>query len=359
MPSILKTNTVNALIDIKNTAPLEIQRKVVSLFSGCGGFDLGVLGGFEVFKGKNKKFFPANPFDIIWANDIDRDAVSTYLDNIGKHILCNDISNISNEDIPDCDVIIGGFPCQDFSIAGKRMGFENGRGTLYRQMVRIVKDKQPIAFIAENVKNIINPKLIDAERNQPVINTIIEDFEAVGYKIKYKLLYAPDYGVPQSRQRVFIVGTRKDLDLEFSFPAPFHESMTSKQAIDDLWGKENDESIYNHNQISLAKFRPYSKVGSQGNEMIAENGPSHVMRAEHHMNIQAHYRTLSPHNDLTDRKYWRRLTVREAARIQTFPDRFKFIGHKGSTYKQVGNAVPPMLGWYVARALAICLNGYK
>ena len=108
--------------------------------------------------------------------------------------------------------------------------------------------------------------------------------------------------------------------------------------------------------MSLAKFRPPSKVGTQGNQMIPAHGPSHVMRAEHHMNIQAHYRTIDPNAEITDRSSWRRLTVREAARIQTFPDNFKFIGTKSSNYKQVGNAVPPIMGWYIARALAICLK---
>jgi len=136
-----------------------------------------------------------------------------------------------------------------------------------------------------------------------------------------------------------------------------HPLMTSKEAIDDLWGKESDTKIFNHDQVSLAKFRPVSQNGMQGNEMIPANAPSHTMRAEHHMNIQAHYRTLHPENDTDDRSYWRRLTVREAARLQTFPDQFKFIGSKSDCYKQVGNAVPPMLGWYIAKALEKCLLG--
>lgn len=344
------------LISIKGANFITKSLRTISLFSGCGGLDIGFQGGFTTFEDEHKQMFSKNPFNVIWANDIDKDAVQSYNNNLGNHAHCIDINKVKSEDIPDCDIVIGGFPCQDFSIAGKRKAFENGRGTLYRQMVRVVEDKKPIAFVAENVKNLINPKLIDLDRKQPVIKTIIEDFSAIGYNVKYKLLAAPDYGIPQKRQRVFIVGIRKDIDSEFFFPEPYHPTMTSKHAIDDLWGKENDLAIPNHNQMSLAKFRPYSKVGSQGNEMIPENGPSHTMRAEHHMNIQAHYRTLSPINDIKDRSYWRRLTVREAARIQTFPDNFEFAGTKSSSYKQVGNAVPPMLGWYVAKALAVCLK---
>lgn len=349
----------NHLVDISGSKSFSKNYKVISLFSGCGGMDLGVLGDFTVFSGKNKKTFPANPFKIVWANDIDKNAVASYKENIGKHAVCQDINDVKTDDLPECEIVIGGFPCQDFSIAGKQMGFENGRGTLYREMIRVIKAKKPIAFVAENVKNILNPKLIDAEKNQPVIKTITEDFEKAGYDIKYKLLYAPDYGIPQRRERVIIVGIRKDMNVEFFFPESFHTPMNSKQAIDDLWGKEHDPNIPNHNQMSLAKFRPPSKVGSQGNEMIPADGPSHVMRAEHHMNIQAHYRTLNPDASTEDRDHWRRLTVREAARLQTFPDDFHFIGNKSNSYKQVGNAVPPILGWYIARALAVCLDKAK
>lgn len=349
-------NASSDLIEIKGKKDFKKDYATVSLFSGCGGLDVGVLGGFSLFAGENKKVFSKNPFKIVWANDIDKDSTETYQQNIGNHIVCKDIQEIDIKEIPNCDILIGGFPCQDFSIAGKQKGFESKRGLLYKEMAKILKDKKPIAFIAENVKNIINPKLIDTEKNQPVIKTIVDDFSKAGYKVKYRLLRAPEYGIPQSRERVFIVGIRNDIQSEFYFPKPFHPAMTSKQAIDDLWGQENNDRIFNHNQISLAKFRPYSKVGSQGNEMIPADGPSHTMRAEHHMNIQAHYRTLNPKGDINDRSYWRRLTVREAARLQTFPDKFKFSGMKSSSYKQVGNAVPPMLGWYVARALAICLN---
>lgn len=347
---------VNELIDISQKAEFQRRYKTVSLFSGCGGMDLGFIGEFSVFGKESRRKFSKNPFDVIWANEIDKDAVETYKTNIGNHIVCADINHVGNNSIPDCDIVIGGFPCQDFSIAGKQKAFENGRGTLYREMVRIIEAKKPLAFVAENVKNILNPKLIDAEKNQPVIKTILDDFKKAGYVLKFKCLSAPVYGIPQSRERVFIVGIREDLNVDFHFPNSFLPPMTSKDAIDDLWGKENDLKIHNHSQISLAKFRPYSKVGSQGNEMIPADGPSHVMRAEHHMNIQAHYRTLCPNNDFTNRNFWRRLTVREAARLQTFPDNFKFSGMKSSSYKQVGNAVPPMLGWHVARALAICLN---
>lgn len=346
----------DGLVDISKIAQRDKQLKVVSLFSGCGGLDLGFLGDFRLFDIKNLLHLPKNSYEIVWANDIDKKAVETYESNIGNHITCADISGIPDSEIPNCDIVLGGFPCQDFSIAGKKKGFGSERGNLYKQMLRIVENKQPKAFVAENVKNIISPTMIDLEKNQPVIKTIVDDFKKIGYKVSYKCLYAPDYGIPQRRERVFIVGIRDDLNKEFKFPIPIHPQMSSMQAIDDLWGKENDLSIHNHNQVSLAKFRPPSRVGTQGNQMIPANGPSHVMRAEHHMNIQAHYRTLDPDKCIKDRSNWRRLTVREAARLQTFPDDFKFSGTKSSCYRQVGNAVPPMLGWYIARALQAALD---
>ena len=345
------------IVNMQNVGSHNKKHRVVSLFSGCGGLDLGFVGGFKVFSGRNLKKFTINPFDLVWANDIDKYAVETYKENIGKHIVHDDIVNINNSSIPSCDIVLGGFPCQDFSIAGNQKGFETERGNLYKQMLRVISDKRPKAFVAENVKHIVNPKLIDLEKDQPVITTIVDDFKKLGYRVEYKCLNAPDYGIPQRRERVFIVGIKDDLDVSFKFPNPTNFLMTSKQAIDDLWGKEDDGSIFNHNQISLAKFRPPSKVGTQGNQMIPADAPSHVMRAEHHMNIQAHYRTLEPNGNNEDRNYWRRLTVREAARLQTFPDSFKFIGKKSHSYKQVGNAVPPILGWYIAKALERSLNG--
>lgn len=348
---------LDTLIDISNVEVKEDKLTTVSLFSGCGGMDKGFIGDFSVFENMNKKYFSSNSYNIVWANDIDPGAVETYKSNIGKHIEAVDISLISNEEIPDCDIVIGGFPCQDFSIAGKQKGLRSERGNLYKQMIRVVQNKKPKAFVAENVKNLLNPKLWDSNRNQPVIKTICEDFEKLGYVVQYKCLNAPDYGIPQNRKRVFIVGIRNDIKSKFFYPKPIHPQMTSKEAIDDLWGKESDTNIFNHNQVSLAKFRPISQNGMQGNEMIPANAPSHTMRAEHHMNIQAHYRTLHPENETDDRSYWRRLTVREAARLQTFPDSFKFIGSKSDCYKQVGNAVPPILGWYIAKALEKCLLG--
>lgn len=325
---------------------------LVTLFSGCGGLDLGFLGGFTIFGKKYNK----NPFDIIWANDFFKQAAETYRYNIGDHIHYEDITLIDKSTLPKADIVLGGFPCQDFSVAGKRQGTSVKRGRLYLQLRDTIKELKPKIFVAENVEGLVNMA------NGLVLETIKEDFrnidENVHYNVNHYLLHAADYGVPQIRKRVFIVGVRSDLDVDFEPPAPTHIDnwMTSEEAIDDLWGRENDPEILNHSQISRAKFYPGRRM--QGNTQIKRDQPSVTIRAEHHGNIEAHYRSTNP-NDPSDMNGWRRLSVRECARIQTFPDDFHFLGAATYTYKMVGNAVPPLLGWHVAQAVKDTLEKYE
>jgi len=348
----------NELIDVSRI-PISQSVSVCSLFAGCGGMELGFLGGFSVYKGSNRLDLEENPYRIIWANDVYDMAVETYKKNLGAHIVCGDIRDISHNQIPDVDVVLGGFPCQDFSISGKQEGLHTERGKLYLEMKRIIESKQPKTFVAENVKNLLNPKLVDPETGMTAFDTICSTFEQIGYRIYTKLFHAADYSVPQRRERVFIVGIRKDVTKEFHFPKTVFESVTSKMAIDDLWGLEEDLSIPNHSERSLAKFKEPRRLGNQGNYKIPENGFSQVIRAEHHMNIQAHYRPMDARKDPEDRSNWRRLTVREAARIQSFPDNFVFLGSKTHTYRQIGNAVPPLLAWHLARAVYLTIHDEK
>lgn len=333
----------------------ENKFKVVSLFSGCGGLDLGFLGDFE-FLGKK---YERNNFDIIWANDIYPQACETYRHNIGDHIFEGDISEIDVNIIPkNADVVIGGFPCQDFSVAGKRKGITVKRGRLYLEMKRVIEHVAPKIFVAENVEGLVNME------NGLILETIKNDFRNINcgqgnyyYNVTHYLLNAADYGVPQIRKRVFIVGVRSDLNIHYTPPKPTHNPdnwVTAKQAIDDLWGKEDDPAIFNHSQVSRAKFYPGKKL--QGNNQIKADAPSVTIRAEHHGNIEAHYRTLNP-AEPDNPQYWRRLTVRECARIQSFPDDFEFKGSATHTYRQVGNAVPPVLGWHIAKSVEKALMG--
>lgn len=325
--------------------------KVVSLFSGCGGLDLGFKGGFD-FLGNH---YDKNKFDIIWANDYFVQACDTYAKNISNHIYQGKIEDVldnKSTTIPsEADVVIGGFPCQDFSVAGKRGGITVKRGKLYLQMKRVIEHIKPKMFIAENVEGLVNMEkgiVLDTIKND--LSRVSDGDEEVKYTVSHHLLHAADYGVPQIRKRVFIVGIREDIQTEFTIPLPTHEGnwISSTEAIDDLWGKENDPSIFNHSQVSRAKFYPGRKM--QGNVQIKADAPSFTIRAEHHGNIEAHYRSTNE-NKPEDMSYWRRLTVRECARIQSFPDDFEFMGAGTYTYKQVGNAVPPVLAWHVANSV--------
>ncbi len=310
---------------------------ILSLFSGCGGLDLGFRGNFQ-FIGKK---YPANNFEIIWANDIEKQACQTYRNYFKHNIICGDIRNIlvdkylnlfDNKIPSSVDIVIGGFPCQDFSHAGKRKGFESKRGTLYQAMSEVIKKTQPILFLAENVKGLLTINNGDA------IKQIIEDFEKLGYYISYKLLLTADFEVPQKRERVLIVGTRKDILSKFDFSKPITKKwMTLEQAIGDLENiNEGDKS--NH-YWSKAK-----KNNGQGNNAVSKKIPGPTMRAEHHGNIEFHWNKK------------RRLSAREAARIQSFPDDFIFYPSTSSAYKQIGNAVPPVFSWHIASCIEKFLN---
>lgn len=183
--------------------------KVVSLFSGAGGLDLGFIKAGH---------------QIVWANDLYRDAVETYRRNIGDHIVCEDISKIRTEEIPDADIIIGGFPCQGFSVANTKRHVGDERNELYKQLIRVIKDKRPKFFLAENVKGILS-----IGKGQ-VFQMILNDFRELGYKVQYRVLNAADFGVPQTRLRVIIVGVRNDIDFEYTYPQPTN----SKDGSDGL-----------------------------------------------------------------------------------------------------------------------------
>lgn len=308
---------------------------VISLFSGCGGLDLGFTGGFSFL---NKKYDKRN-FEITWANDIDQASCDTFRKNFKADISCGDITKILNggeqssfldKPLPKtADIVLGGFPCQDFSHAGKRKGFNSERGLLYLSMAEVIKRTKPLLFIAENVKGLLT---MDGGK---AIKTIIKDFEALGYHVRYKLVIAADYGVPQLRERVIIVGTKKGKLPPFEFPEPIlnkNNWVNLKQALGDL---ENlDEGAVSNHYWSKAK-----KNNGQGNTTVSPDKPGPTMRTEHHGNIEFHWNGK------------RRLSAREAARIQSFPDDFIFYPSTSSAYKQIGNAVPPVMAWHVATAI--------
>lgn len=310
---------------------------VVSLFSGCGGLDLGLEGGFT-FLGKRYK---KNPFHVTWANDINEKATRTQALNFpSTEVVCADITKVLDDelDIPEADVVVGGFPCQDFSLAGKRQGLTVQRGQLYLSMAKVIEKVKPKVFLAENVKGLLS------WQNGLGIQTMVSDFEKLGYHVEYKLHNTANFGVPQTRERVIIIGVRKDIGDKIIWPKETHAEepsergvkpwVTLRDAIEDLEDEKKQSCLPNWG-YSKAKLFP----GTQGNTTTKANRPGPTMRAEHHGNIEFHY------------KLPRRLSAREAARIQSFPDDFAFVSSTTDAYRQVGNAVAPVFGWHLAQSL--------
>ena len=296
--------------------------KVASLFAGCGGMDLGFRGGFS-FLGHR---YVRNAFDVVWANEINADACKTYRRNLGE-VVNADINEVIDDVPRDVDVIIGGFPCQDISINGKMLGLQGKRSSLYRVMVEVIRQVKPKVFIAENVGSLMM-KCHDAARE-----TILRDFSSIGYNVHCQVYHAEDFGVPQTRERVFIVGTRKGMPTFTPPRQTTHEKqITAKQALGDLEKLPMSKEL--SHIWSLAK-----PSGEQGSRRLVADRPGYTMRAECHGNIQFHYALP------------RRISMREAARIQSFPDDFLFPVGIRATERQIGNAVPPVLAWHVARSV--------
>lgn len=295
---------------------------VVSLFAGCGGMDLGFIGGFNFLK----KHYEKTGFQIVWANEINPAACKTYRRNFGDYIVENDINKVFDDMPKTADVIIGGFPCQDISINGKMLGIKGKRSGLYTAIVEAVRRIRPKAFVAENVGALLMKK------HTWSLNKILEDFRGLGYNVNYHLYQAEEYGVPQTRNRVFFVGTRNDIP-DFVPPLPTQKIPISvKEAIDDLASREWDpKSAHIWSKAKATK--------EQGNRKLVATRPGYTIRSECHGNIQFHYSLP------------RRISMREAARIQSFPDSFVFPCGLRETERQIGNAVPPVLAWTIAKQL--------
>lgn len=405
--------------------------KVLSLFSGCGGMDLGFEGGFRVKSACiNKKmhtewmfdddgewtYLPRTKFDTVFANDIRKDAMTAWVNFFSQRgaspgtyqvrsivDLVKDAKSGKRNVFPaSIDVVTGGFPCQDFSVAGKRLGFnsvtnhdgmrtEDGlpsvesRGQLYMWMRDVISLTLPKVFIAENVKGLVS--LADAKK------IIEEDFRSIGnggyLVVDARVLCAADYGVPQSRERVIFIGFKrsalnaaaiKALSSEIipatydPYPIQTHSSeprglqrhyVNLGEVFNDLGEPEQSEDP-SHQKYSRAKFMG---VHCQGQKEITLSGIGPTIRSEHHGNIE--FRRLSKEHggiqleELNTGFQERRLSVRECARIQTFPDEYQFVFKNGigsvnssQAYQVIGNAVPPLLAFNIAMRLQQNWNLY-
>jgi DNA (cytosine-5)-methyltransferase 1 len=312
---------------------------IVSYFCGCGGLDLGFRGGFRYHDENYVKL----PFDIKAAYDKEERCIETYNGYFGEHAICSDVSTIDVKTVPKAKILLGGFPCQEFSSCGPLGGLDSERGRLYKALIAYIGEHHPAVVVGENV---INLERMD---NGKVLETIKNDLSAagqIGYKVEVWKIFAPDYGIPQRRTRLFFICVRKDLYDAFGLPKKPTAKFTKKHrsvewAIGDLL-TVSDNSVPNQDQYFWASRA--KKGNGQGDENNKKDKPAYTIRANPKSRVQFHY------------SLERRLTVRECARIQTFPDYFVFKHAKTTSVSQIGNAVPPVLAYQVAKSIAAYLD---
>jgi DNA (cytosine-5)-methyltransferase 1 len=314
------------------TANKRPSYSVISYFCGCGGLDLGFRGGFRY----HDEDYECLPFDIKSAYDKDERCVETYNAYFGNHAQSADLATIDANRVPNATILIGGFPCQEFSSCGPLGGLDSERGKLYKSLIAYMEAHKPSLVIGENV---INLERMD---NGNVLKTITADLAEVGYKVEVWRMFAPDYGIPQRRTRLFFICVRNDIHAKFGFPQQPNAEFTGKHrsiewAIGDLV-QVTDDSVPNQDQYFGASRA--KKGNGQGDESNKKDLPAYTIRANPKSRVQFHYSLP------------RRLTVRECARIQTFPDNFKFKHAKTASVSQIGNAVPPVLAHIVAKSIA-------
>lgn len=320
--------------------------KVVSLFSGAGGLDLG---------------FKLAGFNVIWANEKDKTVWETYRNNHDAFLDTRSIIDIPSDDIPDCDGIIGGPPCQSWSSAGAMRGIDDPRGKLFYEFIRVLRDKNPNFFVIENVAGILSKK------NKPVVDKFKKTFEDLGYNVTVRMLNASDYGVPQDRKRVFFVGLKRidnDIFDNFTFSRPYSEKTPNLyDAIGDIHGLEMDvragnlfpdNHVYSNDSFS-SRYMSRNRVRAWDEQSFT------ILASMRHIPIHPQapkMKKVDKDKFIFDPSFdTRRMTVRECARIQTFPDAFKFYySDIKNGYKMVGNAVPVKLAEMIAERMMIFIE---
>lgn len=320
--------------------------KLVSLFTGAGGLDLG---------------FEKAGFEVAWANEFDKSIWETFQANFPHTKLDKrSITDVKSNEVPEADGFIGGPPCQSWSEAGAGRGINDKRGQLFHDYIRLLKDKKPKFFLAENVSGILHPKHTEA------LSNIIKEFENAGYNVSYKLLNANDFDVPQDRKRLIIIGYRKDLKKKFEFPKPQNYKPVLKDAIWDLRkakpAKEGNKT--NGNEELWALNHEYmnggfSTIYMSRNRVRSWSEPSFTIQAGgRHAPIHPQapkMKFISQNKRIFvpgQEKKYRRLSVRECARIQTFPDDFVFkYVNIADGYKMIGNAVPVNFAKHIAQKI--------
>lgn len=328
--------------------------KLVSLFSGCGGMDVG---------------FERAGFNRVWANDFDKDAQNVFKLNLGK-IDTRDIREVPVEDIPACEIVTAGFPCQPFSNAGNRRGVYDKRGELYLECLRIIDSKKPKVVVFENVKGLLSSKHQNGKR---LIEVIKDDLEKLDYSVNYKVVNASDYGVPQNRERMILVAFRKDLNKIFEFPEVNKDktNLTLRHVILNIPKNVPNQKYWAYSpqaqqMIEMIpaggswKSIPYEKLSPRFQKIRDDMKRYHAPNFYRRFSLDEINGTITasaqPENcGITHPIQNRRYTIREIARIQTFPDNFLFIDNTQkdivAMYKVIGNAVPCHLAEVIAKSI--------
>jgi len=314
--------------------------RVVSLFSGLGGMDLGLLGGFKYLNRNYNK----NHITIKYAMDFEKKFCDIYNRNFLHKCHLKNIKYLNSSEVPNHDILIGGFPCQSFSVLAqnpKRLGYKDEKGKLFFEICRILRDKKPRFFIVENVKGILSAN------KKKAFPLIISEFEKSGYCIRFKLINSVEFGVPQKRERIFIVGFRKITDFnKFKFP----NGKTKNNPIPIKKILEKESTIDDHYYFSkkaingLKNTKNYTSMNKGRHQNI--NKPCNT--------VSSHLAKVSLNSTdpvlLINNKY-RMFTPKEVARIQSFPENFILSGIKTIDYKALGNAVPPIVMWKLTKEI--------
>ncbi len=323
--------------------------KVASLFCGCGGADLGIVGGFSYLR----KRYLEHPVNIVHASDIDQKAVNTYNTNFKHKATCKDVQSIDFKSIV-ADLVIGGFPCQNFSTVNPLKDPENKENQLFWELARAVSEIKPVAFIGENVKGFARLQ------KGKYLQMAIDAFEKLGYNVKYEILNASHYGIPQLRERVIIVGIRKNLTINDDFEFPCHTHGDGLKPIVPIKKVKFDDDIVGEKYyFSKRAVEGVKRAKKNMKRALAQdvNGPcltitSHLAKVS--LNSRDPVLLVDP-----SKERYRRFSPLEAARIQSFPEGFEFVGSQGDAYRQIGNAVPPVMMWHIISKLVPILNDAK
>ncbi len=320
--------------------------RVVSLFSGCGGADCGILGDFDF----NNKHYAKLPFKLVYATDIDKKAIMTHEKNFKtEQLVCKDICETDSAEIPDHNVLVGGFPCQSFSTVNPTKDPFDDRANLYKQMVRIAKDKQPEICIAENVKGLMTL------HGGAIFKRVVEAFNDAGYNTYYRLINSADYEVPQKRERMIMVCVRKDLNVDFIFPdAPTANNWVPLSVAVPKLAIEDKKYYFSERAVQGMKNAKKNMKRGLAQDL---NAPCLTVTS-HLAKVSLNSRDPVLLVDV-EKEIYRRFTPREAARIQSFPDTFIFAGTEADAYRQIGNAIPPVMFWHIAKAVAKTLKDSK